>query len=57
MTVVLSSLMRIRSLLTLKANKPFTVGKRLVSIWLWAIWVIQDEQELIIIFMNHERGQ
>ncbi|CAI2291541.1 conserved hypothetical protein [Vibrio parahaemolyticus] len=41
--------------MTLKANKPFTVGKRLVSIWLWAIWVIQDEQELIFIFMNHER--
>ncbi|EGR1006258.1 hypothetical protein DLH84_12545 [Vibrio parahaemolyticus] len=28
--------------MTLKANKPFTVGKRLVSIWLWAIWVIQN---------------
>ncbi|MCX8859965.1 hypothetical protein [Vibrio parahaemolyticus] len=43
--------------MTLKANKPFTVGKRLVSIWLWAIWVIQDEQELIFVFMNHERDQ
>ncbi|ABU72017.1 hypothetical protein VIBHAR_03067 [Vibrio campbellii ATCC BAA-1116] len=38
-------------------NKQAFHNERLVYVRLWAIWVIQNSQELIFVFMNPERDQ